>query len=384
MVLTTQAHHARIEMFRIINSFRNLWSAKELSSEPDLNDPEGLQVVSMHDEDDEDEEASVDIVAVHGLGGHPYDTWTHDNGIMWLRDLLPQDIPNARVMTWGYDSEPQTAKHFIHMMTFSHPDNLLSALYSLRSDTKSNNRPIIFMCHNLGGIVVKEALMRASMAIPQNKKQLKSIQNCTKGVIFFGTPQQSTQQISFGKTIRRLASVALSRESLLPSLETASNRLELQLEQFKSLCTSLTNYYCYERWPTRTPLGINLVSIQHNPGCCEANMEQMMSKASVIGSLCTGDSRCVGLDKDHMNMVKYPDSEDQDYKLVVDLVCRIRKSNSWMKPSEWQGDQSQSEFLSCLACVIHTAGKDKPLTTILNMWLILWQQNSFRFSLIDL
>ena len=254
-------------MFRIIDLFRKFRSVKELSSEPDLNNPEGLQVVSTHDEDDGDGEASVDIVAVHGLGGHPYDTWTHDNGIMWLRDLLPQDIPNARVMTWAYDSEPQTAKHFIHMMTFLHPDNLLSALYSLRKDTKSNNRPIIFMCHDLGGIVVKEALMRASMAIPQNKKHLKSIQICTKGVIFFGTPQQSTQQFSFGKTIRRLASVALSRESLLGSLETASNRLELQLEQFKSLCTGLTNYYCYERWPTRTPLGTNLVSIQKTSGC---------------------------------------------------------------------------------------------------------------------
>ena len=374
-------------MFRTIDFFRRFWSAKELLSGPDLNDPEGLQVVSTHDEDDEDEEEEVrvDIVAVHGLGGHSYDTWTHDNGIMWLRDLLPQDIHNARVMTWGYNSEPQTAKHFINMMTYSHPNNLLSALYSLRKDTRSNNRPIIFMCHNLGGILVKEALVRASMAIPQNKKHLKSIQTCTKGVIFFGTPQQSTQEIFFGKIIRRLASVALDRESLLASLETAFNRLELQLEQFKSICTGLTNYYCYERWPTRTPLGTNLVSLQQDPVCCEAYMEQMMSKASAtMGSLCTGDSRCVGLDKDHMNMVKYPDSEDQDYKLVVDLVCRIRKSSSWMQPSEGQGDQSQSEFLSGRACIIDTAPKDKPLTNFVNTWLILWQQTSFSFSLIDL
>ena len=64
-------------MFRTIDLFWRFWSAKELSSGPDLNDPEGLQVVSTHDEDDEDdedEEASVDIVAIHGLDGHPYDT----------------------------------------------------------------------------------------------------------------------------------------------------------------------------------------------------------------------------------------------------------------------------------------------------------------------
>ena len=363
-------------MFRTIDSFRRFWSAKELSSGPDLSDPEGLQVVSTHDEDDEDEdEASVDIVAVHGLGGHLCDTWTHDNGIMWLRDLLPQDVPNARVMTWGYDSIPETAKHFIHMMTYLYPDNLLSALYSLRKDTESNDRPIIFMCHNLGGIVVKEALIRASMAMSKNEKHLKAIRICTKGVIFFGTPQQSTQEISFGKIIRRVASVALSKESILASLEIAFNRLEPQLEQFKSICTGLTNHYCYERRPTRTPIGTNLVSIQQKSGCCEANIEQMMSKASAtIGSLCTEDSHCVGLDKDHMNMVKYPDRGDRDYRLVVDLVCRLRKSNIWVKPSKGQADQAQSEFPVGLNLCSSYSIKNRPSTTILEMWLTLWQQ----------
>ena len=251
-------------MFKTIDLFQKFWSTKELSSKPDLNNPQGLQIVATYDDDidDEEEKVGVDIVAVHGLGGHAYDTWTHDNGIMWLRDLLPQDIPNARVMTWGYDSEPQTAKHFTHMMMYSHPDNLLSALYSLRQATNSNNRPIIFICHSLGGVVVKEALVRASMAIPKNKKHLKAIQICTKGIIFLGTPHQSTQEISFGKIIRRLASVTLRREGILTSLEIASNRLELQLEQFKSVCTGLSNYYCYERQPTRDALAVNLVRMQ--------------------------------------------------------------------------------------------------------------------------
>ena len=44
------------------------------------------------------------IVAVHGLNGHRDKTWTAANGKRWLRDLLPNDIPNARVFCWGYDA----------------------------------------------------------------------------------------------------------------------------------------------------------------------------------------------------------------------------------------------------------------------------------------
>lgn len=43
------------------------------------------------------------IVAVHGLRGDAIRTWTHEKtGICWLRDLLPTEIPNARVLSWGY------------------------------------------------------------------------------------------------------------------------------------------------------------------------------------------------------------------------------------------------------------------------------------------
>ena len=59
----------------------------------------GLFELSTH----ESEKTSV-VVAVHGLQGDAYKTWEHDNRSLWLRDFLPADIPNARIMTFGYDS----------------------------------------------------------------------------------------------------------------------------------------------------------------------------------------------------------------------------------------------------------------------------------------
>ena len=55
--------------------------------------------------------ADIDIVAVHGLNpfkntSNAISTWTSANGKMWLRDegFLPTQIPNARIMLFGYNS----------------------------------------------------------------------------------------------------------------------------------------------------------------------------------------------------------------------------------------------------------------------------------------
>ena len=47
------------------------------------------------------------IVAVHGLNGHPFGTWTADSDVCWLqqKDLLPKTLPTARVLSWGYNAD---------------------------------------------------------------------------------------------------------------------------------------------------------------------------------------------------------------------------------------------------------------------------------------
>ena len=49
------------------------------------------------------------IVAVHGLNPagsmtHGEATWTKD-GKLWLKDFLPERLPNARVLLFGYNSK---------------------------------------------------------------------------------------------------------------------------------------------------------------------------------------------------------------------------------------------------------------------------------------
>lgn len=103
------------------------------------------------------------IVLVHGLGGHPIDTWTYtspklsagglrrtlgipkkqpeerdndgDGSIFWPAELLPQSIKNARILTYGYDSDPV---HFLNSVNrsniYQHATNLLQNLSDERME----------------------------------------------------------------------------------------------------------------------------------------------------------------------------------------------------------------------------------------------------------
>lgn len=46
------------------------------------------------------------IVAVHGLNGDPYKTWTTKSGTCWLSnpDFLPKAVKNLRILTFGYNA----------------------------------------------------------------------------------------------------------------------------------------------------------------------------------------------------------------------------------------------------------------------------------------
>ena len=56
------------------------------------------------------------IVAVHGLCGDPYGTWTEEtSGNLWLRDFLPSQVPNTCIMSYGYDSSVAFSKSEIEL-----------------------------------------------------------------------------------------------------------------------------------------------------------------------------------------------------------------------------------------------------------------------------
>jgi hypothetical protein len=72
----------------------------------------------------------VDIVAIHGLNGHREKTWTTKSKLNWLRDanMLSAIIPNARIMSWGYDANTHSTKGLSAMYLYDYAQNLVRSM----------------------------------------------------------------------------------------------------------------------------------------------------------------------------------------------------------------------------------------------------------------
>lgn len=120
--------------------FRHLFDKRKVQSEPDSSSDNkkshhdtGASV--LFDGTSGKKEGGVDIIFVHGLRGSSIRTWSEGN-VCWPRDLLKEDIPNARVITWGYHSGVARLFRYTSLESvYGHAETLLEDISALRQDT---------------------------------------------------------------------------------------------------------------------------------------------------------------------------------------------------------------------------------------------------------
>jgi hypothetical protein len=79
------------------------------------------------------------IIAVHGLDGDAMKSWTCetiDPSVNWLQhpEFLPKAFPDARVMTYGYDSKPISDRTSTATLR-EHGDDLIQEIMVIREET---------------------------------------------------------------------------------------------------------------------------------------------------------------------------------------------------------------------------------------------------------
>lgn len=157
-----------------------------------------------------------DIIFVHGHGGSPRKSWVYKGNlrkdplkkahvrsivdklmkrgsrepVFWPADILPQDHHDVRIMTYGYQSNRRKfLSRTTNKLTISqHGNQFLESIARARHNARG--RPIIFVAHDRGGLIVKQAIVEAKKQKKQRLPELHDVYESFQGVVFLGTPHR--------------------------------------------------------------------------------------------------------------------------------------------------------------------------------------------------
>ncbi|EWC43932.1 hypothetical protein DRE_01284 [Drechslerella stenobrocha 248] len=262
------------------------------------------------------QEANIDIVAIHGIGAHPDDTWCTsaaskgaDPGyVNWLSDprMLPLAVPTARIMRYGYKSRwfgGETIRQDVTTVA----DRLLVALSLKRDDYE--NRPLLFIAHGFGGLVVLRALLK-------DKHFMESkIYQTTVGLVFFGTPFR-------GADLTQTELIQAAQDEY----EDVDSRILRITEPNDEVLLQLVQDFMTVR--ARSKMAAELVCFYEQVPCdVMALLGKEGKKAIRVGesSGCLDGAQRYSMPRTHFDINKFSDPEEEDYELVKSEILRIVK-----------------------------------------------------------
>jgi hypothetical protein len=147
------------------------------------------------------------VIFVHGLGGDAYGTWQSEGRPenFWPA-WLGQDFPDLEVWTLSYDASPTV--WFGYAMEL--PDRASNVLALLEAE-RLEDSPLIFVCHSLGGLIIKQSLR---IAAERQNQRLGQILHKTHGVVFLATPNTGSDVASWADRIRTLMGASAAIQDL--------------------------------------------------------------------------------------------------------------------------------------------------------------------------
>lgn len=198
---------------------RSLRVAKTLAASMTPDTP-GLHAIPPHRPD-----RVADIVFVHGLGGGSHSTWRHgkeaDSDRFFWPEELAKELPQCGVWTVGYEAG---------IIPWFGADGLpiedravnLAHKFTTRG---LGDRPLIFVTHSMGGLMVKEIVVQSLTAGDADWSRLVG---CIAGIVFCGTPHRGSDVALMA---RRLAAV-LRTQSHIRDMAAGTRHLDRMHARF--------------------------------------------------------------------------------------------------------------------------------------------------------
>ena len=278
----------------------------------------------------------VDVVFVHGLNGDPERTWTSERShVFWPSQLLPLILEEqkARILVYGYDADVasftgSTSKDKIH----NHAEHLVSTLAANRNIRRASERPIIFVAHSLGGLVVKRALIHSSEIRGNNTEHLRSVFVSTYGILFMGTPHRGSDIAKWGSLLESIcrgvmpSGVVDSNPTLVNALKKENETLQNIDRQFYNMISRFHVFFFHEA--KKTNLG-------------KMKMEYVVDDESAAPN--APDVERAGIPQDHSHMCKFESDSAPGFDLVAEAVQRYATDAPEKVVVRWEQERKERE-----------------------------------------
>ncbi|KAK3290170.1 uncharacterized protein B0H64DRAFT_368987 [Chaetomium fimeti] len=254
-----------------------------------------------------------DCIAISGLASHPFGSWQprgRDKTFMWIRDALPRLVPGIRSIIYGYDSSLTRSDSFQSIS-----DIAQSLVFRLKSGgwNSPSAKPIIFLAHSLGGLVLKEAFVEMA----DSNAAVSSVLDNVMGTIMFGVP-------SLGMEQRHLMTMAEgeANEFLLQDLsrENGGNYVRQLNKRFESLSFLRTTpvYWAYETKLSPT--------VKRRPSGTWERTGTPAVLVNLDSATCyhwrKNKSMTIPINEDHANMVKFSKGH-ADLGTIIHLIDEL-------------------------------------------------------------
>ncbi|GKU07361.1 unnamed protein product, partial [Fusarium langsethiae] len=259
--------------------------------------------------------ADIDIIAVPGLGSHALGSWKSPNSDdVWLRDFLPKDVPNIRVLLYGYDTSLQGSLSNQSMEDLGR--GFLEKVIAFRANDGTNRRPIIFIGHSLGGLLIKEALIRARK---HRNNEDSDLSKASFGMLLFGVPNLGLRNDQLETFVRGQPNADLIHDLVVNNDSEASAFLKRQAREFSEDCKCYHAVTFYER--KHSPL----LKKQDEKLVKSGSYSLLVTEksASSIGLVAVAEEDKVPLNTDHSGLVKYESRSQDDYTIVRERLRRL-------------------------------------------------------------
>ncbi|RYP93093.1 hypothetical protein DL770_000839 [Monosporascus sp. CRB-9-2] len=186
-------------------------------------------------------------------------------------------------------------------------------LVSLEAERRQEpSRPILFVAHSLGGIIVKEMLRRAN-GCQSCQRHLHNVFDSTIGIVFFGTPHGGSDPRGFlrhvAETLIRAAGFSVNDQivnTLLPSAE----RLRELRDEFGPIAHE-------QNWTVH--------SFQEELGIKYLNGRKVVEDtSSYLNFPFIETTQRIG--RNHMDMCRFTGLDDIEYKKVAAVLDRMTRT----------------------------------------------------------